>query len=125
MKLSNQQKVINKWVRALRSGKYKQTESYLQNEKGFCCLGVLCELAVKKGVISPAKKTGDFYTYAKKADILPIKVRKWAGLKQNDGYFKGEDGPTTLTMLNDHQGKTFKEIADVIESKPQGLFKEE
>ena len=28
-----------KWVEALRSGEYKQTQSKLHNEEGFCCLG--------------------------------------------------------------------------------------
>lgn len=33
-----------KWVAALRSGKYKQTVSYLYDGGGFCCLGVMCAL---------------------------------------------------------------------------------
>jgi hypothetical protein len=31
-----------KWVEALRSGKYKQTEHVLQDTNGYCCLGVAC-----------------------------------------------------------------------------------
>ena len=33
-----------KWVRALRSGKYEQATGALRNEDGFCCLGVLCDV---------------------------------------------------------------------------------
>lgn len=33
-----------KWVEALRSGKYKQAESELKSVNGFCCLGVLHEV---------------------------------------------------------------------------------
>lgn len=37
-----------KWATALRSGEYKQTRSYLQDKKGFCCLGVACKLFIPK-----------------------------------------------------------------------------
>ncbi len=33
-----------KWVDALRSDKYSQTQGQLRNDKGYCCLGVLCDL---------------------------------------------------------------------------------
>ena len=39
------------WVAALRSGEYKQGTGVLRSEANeFCCLGVLCDLAVKAGV---------------------------------------------------------------------------
>lgn len=37
--------VKQKWVRALRSGEYNQTQGALQDRKGFCCLGVLCDIS--------------------------------------------------------------------------------
>lgn len=37
---------IQKWINALRSGKYKQTQGSLQDAKGYCCLGVACELFI-------------------------------------------------------------------------------
>lgn len=33
-----------KWVEALRSGKYLQTQGILRNGEYFCCLGVLCDI---------------------------------------------------------------------------------
>ena len=30
---------------ALRSGKYRQTRGRLRDSKGFCCLGVACEIS--------------------------------------------------------------------------------
>lgn len=33
-----------KWVEALRSGDYKQTQGRLLHEGAYCCLGVLCKL---------------------------------------------------------------------------------
>ena len=35
-----------KWLEALRSGKYKQTTGRLQDSKGFCCLGVACDVLI-------------------------------------------------------------------------------
>lgn len=32
------------WVKALLSGDYKQDQSYLKTDDGYCCLGVLCNL---------------------------------------------------------------------------------
>lgn len=33
-----------KWVKALRSGKYAQTDGTLKNDTGYCCLGVAAEV---------------------------------------------------------------------------------
>ena len=35
--------IIKKWVKELRSGKYKQGKSCLKNANTYCCLGVYCE----------------------------------------------------------------------------------
>ena len=102
--------VAKKWIKALKSGKYKQGTGFLKhyNSKGeakHCCLGVLCELyndAMKKN----HKKTlvmknkfddgdynnasGNYYGYATfngKDQNLPETVRKWAGIKTNIGAF--------------------------------------
>ena len=37
--------ILNKWVEALRSGKYKQGQHNLRNaDNTYCCLGVLCDI---------------------------------------------------------------------------------
>lgn len=38
-------KLKTKWVKALRSGKYRQTNGVLKDKAGFCCLGVLRDVA--------------------------------------------------------------------------------
>lgn len=38
-----------KWLNALRSGEYTQEREYLQCNGGYCCLGVLGDLAVEDG----------------------------------------------------------------------------
>ena len=37
-------KLLRKWIKALKSGKYTQTKLRLKSESGYCCLGVLCDL---------------------------------------------------------------------------------
>ena len=37
------------WIKALRSGKYKQTQGDLRNFHGYCCLGVYCDVQAKEG----------------------------------------------------------------------------
>lgn len=46
MKVSK--KTITKWIDALRSGEYKQTTGELQDDNGFCCLGVACKEFIPK-----------------------------------------------------------------------------
>lgn len=41
--------VFDLWMKALRSGEYKQTEGRLRRDNSFCYLGVLYDLAVKDG----------------------------------------------------------------------------
>lgn len=81
--------VKKQWVKALRSGEYKQGEGRLAviKEGGtvFCCLGVLCDLAVKAGIIKKPKKVeiysgADAYVYEEYSAALPPAVKDWAGL---------------------------------------------
>ena len=41
--------IKKQWVQALRSGEYKQGRGQLKQGATFCCLGVLCDLAVQSG----------------------------------------------------------------------------
>ena len=120
-KLTEAEKVRRRWIRALRSGEYKQTQGSLRDNSGFCCLGVLCELAVRAKVIGkPQQQHNDTFLYGKNEFVLPRKVREWAGLKDSSGKY----GENSLVDLNDN-GSRFKTIAKIIEKKPKGLFKEE
>lgn len=106
------------WVKALRSGKYKQTQESLQDEIGYCCLGVLCDVYERKtGKTLPRNEDGELVGSA--LDNERKVVRKWAGLITTQGVFYSSTN--SLVDMND-RGMTFKEIADVIESEPDGLF---
>ncbi len=135
------------WVAALRSGEYDQGEGLLkfnetETEKAsYCCLGVLCDLAVQAGVLgTPHRRASgswsfgledeaDPYNYLNYSEtVLPDSVREWAGLENTDPCFQLSSEQAerfgvsdidsgfskSLTGLNDN-GNSFKTIADVIE----------
>jgi hypothetical protein len=114
------QDVKKLWLDELRSGKYLQGKFALRQVDGsFCPLGVLCEVAVKAGVISPAKSypyDEVRMAYAISTGGLPLEVEAWASL---DSYTEITlDGKTTNIMgHNDNHDKTFAQIADAIEEQ--------
>lgn len=126
---------VQKWLAALRSGKYKQTKGTLHYESlkstfgptlnryvdgGYCCLGVACDLAVQEGVIPPPTFDRSGHAiYAEATAALPPEVRDWLGLCNHSGAAQDN---ISLIYMNDDGDKTFAEIADFIESNPPGLF---
>lgn len=125
--------VKKKWLKALRSGDYKQTTGKLAvlNEQtgkpeAFCCLGVLCDIHRRSRRQKGDKWVDD--TYHDQESVLPPKVINWAftsstiaGLEAN-----GKDAETILddvmiggdrlSVHNDDNGCTFNEIANIIEN---------
>lgn len=117
-----------RWVEALRSGQYEQTEGLLANDNGFCCLGVLCEIAVQDGVVVKEVKDqweGDpndnhVVTYGVGTEyamdaVLPSMVYEWAELESSNPAIMYQDVRHPISDLNDDYKLTFSEIADVIE----------
>lgn len=95
-----EKKLKAKWVKALRSGRYQQTKGFLHDEKGYCCLGVLCRLmgAEKKELMHR-----DFPSnIGLKPGIPGSIIKKLARLN---------DGPSSDISKR----KSFPQIADYIE----------
>ena len=115
-------KAIGKrWVKALRSGKYKQGNAGVMKLGGcYCCLGVLRE-------VIKSKDTSKFYLTFEETATCNLRTPKGTILKDptNESY----EIVSTLATLNDHgiviDGKferfTFEEIADVIEFEMENL----
>jgi hypothetical protein len=97
--------IAMRWVKALRSGKYKQGTGHLKRRSGYCCLGVLCEL---RGVGFDGLR-----------GTLPDRAMRWAGMSNPHG--KAQKGPLhriSLAQRNDGNGArrhSFKMIAKLIE----------
>jgi len=120
------------WTEALRSGKYEQTRSVLKSvDNKFCCLGVLCELAVEKGIIAPSKITepNSYYVYEDDSyGVLPTEVQEWAGMINSNGWYADKKasngeviGSLALYKHNDVDKMNFDQIADIIEANVEKL----
>lgn len=108
--------VADIWVKALRSGEYKQGTKRLRGVRGdtreqFCCLGVLCNLHAQAHP-EYAKKQKYKGTYGNGTELPPKVVLEWAGLGSEIGYIDELD--ESLAELND-TGASFSEIADIIQ----------
>lgn len=109
--------IKDKWLSALRSGEYKQTDGSLKTPEGYCCLGVLCDIAIKENKIPDWELLtyGVFQTVDGEENFLPIDIQKWAGIVDENPSIITKQGKTvTLSKIND-DGKSFKEIALYIE----------
>jgi hypothetical protein len=127
--------IRTQWTAALRSGEYQQGRGQLRRGAECCCLGVLCELAVKAGIIpegdSATSFLGDVEYGAEANDLhLPAEVMEWAGIGEHNPSVdlaslpEGAewasdptvDGQASLANLNDG-GTPFGVIADIIDAQ--------
>jgi len=118
-----------KWLQALESGDYGQTErtlwrKNLNGKKEYCCLGVAGEL------FSPNSRYMKAHEEDKSVSskgVAPQKVISSLKLRDNIGGMVGEFvtdsgiNTTTLTEMND-SGCSFKEIANFIRANPEKVF---
>lgn len=96
-----------RWLTALRSGTYVQAREHLHTPEGFCCLGVLCDVAGAEW----------------KKNVFGNMIPRWPG-GVSMGFFalnKPEDFGLTSTIQNalmkkNDLGTSFAEIADWIET---------
>ena len=106
--------MLEKWLAALRSGDYQQGTGQLKNGDRYCCLGVACEIS--------GLGAWEFDNYRCLSDVhsgsLPKEVQRALGLASDVGWV----GEKSLVSLNDIEKLTFNQIADLIESRPEGLF---
>ena len=99
-----------KWIKALRSGKYRRAQGQLRKGRGFCCLGVLCHI---NGIdFNPCDGS------------LPTEFRKRVGLSMkdhdvlinlNDGEYNLETKEAPLPKgYREDKGSSFKQLAEWI-----------
>ncbi len=106
--------IATKWVKALRSGKYKQAYGRLHSVTpgGFCCLGVLCK-TYEKDYEEMDKHLTDSFT-------LPFSVMEDFNIassvcSQEKGMTIGKKQYHSLAGANDNY-ESFANIADWIET---------
>lgn len=107
--------IRKQWVNALRSNEYEQGGGRLKNGRKFCCLGVLCDLAVKAG---RGRWSDDDTFIDTNGDLnslgLTTNMANWVGCGQPDALVRLRGQTYSLADLND-TGTSFNEIADLIE----------
>lgn len=114
--------IAKQWALALESGKYQQGQrqlAYTPADTGiteYCCLGVLCELAIDAGV--PIEHTVSegvtgAHVYNGAVSLPPTLVAAWAGMNSRDGQVFRHSVCTTLAKENDN-GASFPEIAHLV-----------
>ena len=101
-------KIAKRWVKALRSGEYRQGIGQLRDRNDqFCCMGVLCNIhAYDHPKIAARQITREGYMGVN--GMPPSQVRDWASMRGNS--------LETLAELNDTSKWSFKKIADYIEA---------
>jgi hypothetical protein len=112
------------WIRRLRSGDYQQGQHLLKfrstpdSPLQYCCLGVLCEMAVEAGIVQegesrpPARKDYEPPTYAANfktvndmsSSVLPIDVQNWAGIETAEGVVFRKVGPCPDAVVDPRCG---------------------
>jgi hypothetical protein len=96
-----------KWVEALRSGKYKQGKGCLKKGDEYCCLGVLCD------IVDP-----EYLGVNGHRSHLPYHILDKTGMETPDGRLNYNVHTfISLIGLNDGAEYTFDQIADVIEEQ--------
>ena len=88
-----------KWIAALRSGKYQQSWGALRGYDGYCCLGVLCDVADPEGWDGDSHRK---YVSQPEQSIL-------------DSVGLTNCQVTRLIHLNDREDASFADIADYLE----------
>jgi hypothetical protein len=111
--------IMKKWVKALRSGKYRKTTGVLckvanNGNKSYCCLGVLTDLYNKEH----KNNSVDLFGCS-----LCSRVMKWSGIGSGYGSLVYNTDETTLANLNDcsQSKRSFKRMADIIEKNWEQL----
>ena len=119
--------IKQKWVAALCSGEYEQGRGFLKHFGEYCCLGVLCDIAAKEGIVSVEEVSGTeenpgVISYDGAWDVLPSSVVEWSGIVTNTGHIPSGVPTycgtfTNLAELNDLTKLNFDGLADVIEQR--------
>jgi hypothetical protein len=123
--------VKQKWIHALRSGKYQQGSEKLRSVSGYCCLGVLCDLYSQehdvewefRGNSETNLQLQDYWYFDDQSEFLPKVVMNWAGLKTNNPQVQIEVEDSfgdnwycldEIANVND-SGYTFTQLSNLIE----------
>lgn len=107
---SSHEEIVATWIANLRDPENRQCKGVLTDGTANCCLGLLCRTV---GLLPNDKNC-----FLGMKGVIPSGVRQAVKLYSPRGDF---GYCSSLVSAND-AGDTFPEIADIIESRPAGLF---
>ena len=111
------------WIKALKSGEFKQGVGFLEKDGKYCALGILSLLALVEGICTYKEERG-VGGFDNKRFNLSFNVMKWAGIAQDDERFLDPEEHKVLITINNTKtsilelndsGKSLKEIAMFVE----------
>lgn len=119
-------RVKKMWLEALRGKKYQQSTGCLQDNDGFCCLGVLTDLYLEEMALDWVwDEEKQVYHINQQYTYLPPEVCNWSGIFDKDpevlidGYSFSlsdlNDGSGTRIQFPEYTNLPFAIIADIIE----------
>lgn len=130
------QALKSRWVAALRSGEYKQATGVLKSAegRGFCCIGVLCDVVAPEGWETHSHKEAPWNPDSSKEVVSfenPVAGSEQGVTLNADALARFGMSMACLDLLvefNDSQGKNFSQIADWIDAHDldeDGLYLED
>lgn len=126
--------IYEAWIAALRSGLYKQGRKYLESDGKFCCLGVLChvlhqrpELGIEmdRFVLPDGTAVYSTPTSPRYRNNVPDSSAYELGLSTRMPSAAHRVVEVVLADLNDVDGASFAEIAQLIEGSVMPLLRTE
>lgn len=128
--------IRQRWIKALRSGKYKQGQECLVDSQGRCCpLGVLCMefYEMYPGRVKKGKDEQGRTTFDGEALVVPFLIAELVGLQDRDGKFRDRDNRfgrfvadgdsmPSLAFISDYGNLTLPQFADLIENPRCRVF---
>ena len=110
---------IQEWIKALKSGDYKQGDTVLYNEDtdSYCCLGVYQKIHnIECGSVSYLTRS---HSRTSIVESIPFKLQEiLAGLNDENGdweSFIGNNDDALYNYILDNNPQTFEELADLID----------
>lgn len=124
----DKQTLREEFLSALESGEYEQTKGQLCNNKGYCCLGVACEVYIKLGgdLSKHIEEDGDVRYGSTYYSYLPDELVNAYGFYDVHGVVemnKNIAGYSSLVTANDG-GISFAHLAKEIRKDPSAVFKD-
>lgn len=108
-----------KWIEELENTNLNQGTGFLHTTidgnsgDRYCCLGILCNVAIKNGVDVTINK-GIQTLYDDATEMPPEKVDKWIGVDKESIFVKYKGREFPVEYLNDVVKLSFKEIAKLL-----------